>query len=177
MISPFIERVASGDKVLVNRLGQSFQVDIDDLFTNPTDDDILLANYQGQSYKLRVVDVTSTDKDSALILINREVDGEWKSLPHLGQLKGVADQDVTFSVEIRTPQKTWDYNANTSPGCANPVRGSINGGKITATVTAKSSSAYQFQNGTLYIDGEWILCCGSTGEIGFRLQWNRRIIE
>ena len=166
--------MASGDTVLVNRLGVSYQADVDTLFDIATDDDIILVNYQGESYKLKVLDIASTNKPSAIILINR---GGVSYHATLGELKGLTVQDVTFNVEIRTPKISWNYSANTAPGCPNPVSGSVNGGKITAQVTAKSNQTYSFDNGTLYIDGEWILCCGESGDIGYRLQWNRRVLE
>ena len=165
MTNPFTRNIEAGDKILVNRDDVTYQADVDTVFDNARDDDLILVNYQGVTYTLPLVDVTDTAKDSALVLINR---GNTTYTSTLGDLRGVAVQPVTFNVEIRTPQSGWNFTGNTT--CSNSS-GTVAGGKITAQVTAKSNDTYYFSNGTLYINDEWILVCGASGEYGFRNSW------
>lgn len=161
----FIE--PSTDLLLVNRGGTSFKCLVQDLPTNAQDDDLLLANRDGKSYKVRYADLGNA-RDTDQILVNRNGASFHSSV---GELKGNLAVDVTFDILLQTPAETQTITGDRRKLCGGETQTvSVQGGRLTATIQAKSSDTYSISDDTFSINGEWMVICGRFGDFGYDYQ-------
>ena len=164
--------LTSGDTMMVNRDGVTYQVDITEWQDLGADRDLIIVNRGGKSFNCRKDQIPAgigITRDTDLILVNR---GNKSYRVTIGELRGQLSQPVTFTVSIQTAALKYDVRQPEATTCeGNNYTMRCDGGRLTATVTAMSTDSFSFTNNVLSINNEWVVCCGSPGGFGFKNSW------
>lgn len=162
-----------GDTILVVRDGKSYEIDVTEAQDYGLPGDLVLVNRGGVSYNCRfdqIPEDAGITRDTDLILLNRN-NKSYRAT--IGELRGQLSKPVTFNVELRTADRYKRIENGPGRTCeGNNFDLRCSGGKITATVTAQSTSTFTVSSGDLTIDGEWIVCNGEPGEFNTGYSWN-----